>query len=236
MDEFRRLKVVYLTASTRELAEFQIFAKAMTAHREDGWGSENRGGDNRENTGDDQRRGRHNSRKDLKDSRERRPDGRLSAGPRWDKKSDKSYSSSDSSRRDNQRRSHRRRKEINRDRSAEAAVTSRSPAPKQLPAPFLPRPQHVAFPTVHHPTPSEPASEKFSALLSEVFSRPSQREDANHKCYASLDTKGLMKLPSTPFDIADGNSRMNLVNFTASLKKAVAQIRDLGRDFSEDGY
>ena len=43
-----------------------------------------------------------------------------------------------------------------------------------------------------------------------------------------------MKLPLIPFDIADGNSHMNLVNFTASLKEAVAQIRDLGEDFSED--
>ena len=82
MDEFRRLKVMYPTASTRELAEFQVFAKAMAAHRKDGRGSEDRGGDNRGDTGDDQRRGRHNSRKDLKDSRERRPDGRPSAGPR----------------------------------------------------------------------------------------------------------------------------------------------------------
>ena len=68
MDEFRRLKVMYLTAPTRELAEFHMFAKAMAAHREDGRGSEDRGGDNRGDTGDDQRRGRHNSRKDLKDS------------------------------------------------------------------------------------------------------------------------------------------------------------------------
>ena len=227
---------MYPTASTREVSEFQVFAKAMAAHREDGRGSEDRGGDNRGDTGDDQRRGRHNSRKDLKDSRERHPDGRPSAGPRWDKKSDSSYSSLDSSRRDNRRRSHRRRKEINRDRSAESSSSSRSPAPKQLPVPSLPRPQHVAFPIVHHPTPSEPAPEKYSALLSEISSRPSQREDVNHKCYASLDTNGLMKLPSIPFDIADGNHRMNLVNFTASLKEAVAQIRDLGEDFSEDGF
>ena len=45
-----------------------------------------------------------------------------------------------------------------------------------------------------------------------------------------------MKLPAIPFDIADGNSRMNLVNFTASLKEAVAQIKDLGEDLSEDGF
>ena len=37
-----------------------------------------------------------------------------------------------------------------------------------------------------------------------------------------------------PFRHSDGNSQMNLVNFTASLKEAVAQIRDLGDDFSED--
>ena len=29
---------------------------------------------------------------------------------------------------------------------------------------------------------------------------------------------------------------MNLVNFTVSFKEAVAQIRDLGEDFSEDGF
>ena len=45
-----------------------------------------------------------------------------------------------------------------------------------------------------------------------------------------------MKLPAIPFDIADGNSQMNLVNFTAFLKEAVAQIRDLEEDFSEDGF
>ena len=37
-----------------------------------------------------------------------------------------------------------------------------------------------------------------------------------------------------PFRHSAGNSQMNLVNFTASLKEAVAQIRDLGDDFSED--
>ncbi|CAN0030228.1 unnamed protein product, partial [Ascophyllum nodosum] len=125
-------------------------------------------------------------------------------------------------RRDNRRRSHRRRKGKNRDSSADSSSPSRSPAPEQLPAPSLPRLQQVAFPTVHHPTPNEPASEKSSVFLSEISSRPSQREDVNRKCHASLDTKGLMKLPSIPFDIADGNSQMNLVNFTASLKEAVA--------------
>ena len=39
-----------------------------------------------------------------------------------------------------------------------------------------------------------------------------------------------------PFDITDGNSQMNLVNFTASLKDAVAQIRDLGEDFSKNDF
>ena len=45
-----------------------------------------------------------------------------------------------------------------------------------------------------------------------------------------------MKLPTIPFDIADVNSQMNLVNFTASLKEVVAQIRDLGEGFSEDEF
>ena len=45
-----------------------------------------------------------------------------------------------------------------------------------------------------------------------------------------------MKLPSTPFNIPDENSRMNLVNFAASLKETVAQIRDLRKYFSEDGF
>ena len=45
-----------------------------------------------------------------------------------------------------------------------------------------------------------------------------------------------MKSPAIPFDIADGNSQMNLVNFTAFLKEAVAQIRDLEEDFSEDSF
>ena len=45
-----------------------------------------------------------------------------------------------------------------------------------------------------------------------------------------------MKLPAIPFKIADGNSQMNLVNFTASLKEAVSQIRNLGEVFSEGGF
>ena len=45
-----------------------------------------------------------------------------------------------------------------------------------------------------------------------------------------------MKLATILFDIADGNSHTNLVNSTASLKEAVAQIRDLGEDFSGDGF
>ena len=87
MDEFRRLKAMYPTASTRELAEFQVFAKAVAARLEGGRGSENRGDDNREDTGDDRRRGRHSFRKDFKDPRERRPGDRPSAGTRWDEKS-----------------------------------------------------------------------------------------------------------------------------------------------------
>ena len=59
MDEFRRLNIMYSTASHRELAEFQVFAKAVAARREDGCGSEDRGEDNEEDTGDDRRRGRH---------------------------------------------------------------------------------------------------------------------------------------------------------------------------------
>ena len=42
MDEFRRLKDMYPIASSRELVEFQDFAKAVVAHREDGRGSEDR--------------------------------------------------------------------------------------------------------------------------------------------------------------------------------------------------
>ena len=203
MDEFRRPKVLYPTASTRDLAEFQIFAKVVAAHREGGRGSENRGDDNHEDTGDDRRRGRHSSRKDFKDSRERRPGDRPSAGPRWDEKSDGSYSNSDFSRRGSRRRSHRRRKVKSQNCSADFASSSRSPAPELFPAPRLPRPHHPVFPIVHHPAPSEPASEKSFALLSEISSRLSQREDVNRKCYASLNTKSLMKLPSIPFDVAD---------------------------------
>ena len=40
MDKFHRLKAMYPDASSRELAEFQVFAKAMATHREDGRGSE----------------------------------------------------------------------------------------------------------------------------------------------------------------------------------------------------
>ena len=69
-----------------------------------------------------------------------------------------------------------------------------------------------------------------------MLSHLSQREDVNRKCYASLDTKSLTKLPTTPFDFTDGNFLMNLVDFTASLKEAVAQIRDLGEDLSEDSF
>ena len=231
MDEIRRLKAMYPNTSSRELAEFQVFAKAVAAYREDGRSSEGRGRDSRQDCGDDQRRRRHSSRKDSRDSRERRPGDRPFVEPRWDKKSDNSCFSSDFSRRDNRRRSHRRRKENNQDSSAESTSPARSTAPIQPPAPSLLRPQHLALPTVHHPAPSEPASETFFTRLSQFSSRPSHREDVNRKCYASLDTKGLMKLPMIPFDIADGNFQMNLVNFTTSLQEAVAQIRDLVEDF-----
>ena len=122
MDEFRRLESMYPSISSRELAEFEAFAKAVAAQREDGRGREDRGEDNHKDTGDDRRRGRHSSRKDFKNSRERRPGGRPSAGPRWGEKRDSSCSSSDFSRRGRRRRSHRRRKEKNQDRSAEAQI------------------------------------------------------------------------------------------------------------------
>ena len=75
-----------------------------------------------------------------------------------------------------------------------------------------------------------------STRLSEVSFRPSHREGVNSNYHASLDTKGLMKLPSIPFDIADGNVKINLVDFTASLKEAVVQMRDLVEDFSEGDF
>ena len=43
-----------------------------------------------------------------------------------------------------------------------------------------------------------------------------------------------MKLLTIPFDTADGNFQIKLVNFTASLKEPEAHIRDLGEDFSEN--
>ena len=55
MGEFRRLKSctrLYPTASPRELAESQVFAKAVSARREDVRGSEDRGEDSREDTAD----------------------------------------------------------------------------------------------------------------------------------------------------------------------------------------
>ena len=102
MDEFRRLTAMYPHAPSRELAEFQVFAKAVAKYRKDGRGSEDRGGDNHKDCGDDQGRGRHSSRKDS------------SAGPRWDEKSDSSCYSSDFSHRKNRRRSHRHKSEKNR--------------------------------------------------------------------------------------------------------------------------
>ena len=229
----------------KEYVDFKIYfeGKQEAARKRDGMDRQESGGPSQEDARSqapprDDRHDRNSGDRYLrrKDSRERHPRDRLSAGPRWDEKSDSSYSSSDSSRRDNRRRSHRRRKEKTRDSSVHSSSPSRSPAPKQLSSPSLPGLHRVAFPTVHHPAPSEPAPEKSSALLSEISSRPSQREDVNRKCYASLDTKGLMKLPLIPFDIAEGNSHMNLVNFTASLKEAAAQIRDLGEDFSVDDF
>ena len=82
MDEFRRLKGMHPNASPRELAEIQVFAKAVARCREDGRGSKGHGGDYREDRGEDQRRGRHSSRKDSKNSRERRPPARTSTVPR----------------------------------------------------------------------------------------------------------------------------------------------------------
>ena len=90
MDEFRRLKAMDPNASSRELAEFQVFAMAVAAYQVHGRGSEDRDGDNREDCGDDQRRGRHSSRKDFRDSHERRPGDRPTAGPRLDEKNDSS--------------------------------------------------------------------------------------------------------------------------------------------------
>ena len=122
------------------------------------------------------------------------PRDRPYTGTRWKEKSDSSSdcSSSDYSRRDNRRHSHRRRKKQNPDNYAEPASLSRSTAPVQLPAPSRSRPQHLPFLTVHHPGPSNTAYGNFTRI-SEVSSRPSQRKDVNRKCYASLDTKGLMK-------------------------------------------
>ena len=148
-----------------------------------------------------------------RDSRERRPLSDLPRGPRWKEKSKSSCSSTNFSRRDNRRRSHRRRRETNR----ESEFSTRSTAPIQPSTSPLQTPQHHAFPIIHHPVPCEPASEKPPARLSEVWSPHSQREDVNRKCYASLDTKGLMKLSTIPFDITNGNSQMNLASFTASL-------------------
>ena len=56
MDEFLRLKAISPNAFSRKLADFQVFAKAVAAYREntgDGRGSEDRGKDYREDSGDD---------------------------------------------------------------------------------------------------------------------------------------------------------------------------------------
>ena len=47
---------MYPNASSRELAELQVFAKAVTGYQEDGRGNEDRGGNYREDTGDYKRR------------------------------------------------------------------------------------------------------------------------------------------------------------------------------------
>ena len=57
MDEFRRLKAIYPNASSRELAGFVFFAKAVAGYREVGRGSEDSGREY-EDSGDDQRRRR----------------------------------------------------------------------------------------------------------------------------------------------------------------------------------
>ena len=49
-------------------------------------------------------------------------------------------------------------------------------------------------------------------------------------------TKGLMKLPTIPFDIADEKFQMDLANSAASLRETVAQVIDLGDDFSENEF
>ena len=56
MDESLRLKAISPNTSSRELAEFHVFAKAVAAYREnigDGRGSEDCGEDYREDSGDD---------------------------------------------------------------------------------------------------------------------------------------------------------------------------------------
>ena len=158
----------------QELADFKICydAKQEAAgrrvgmNRSRGWPapeSAQREGSPRYGRSDRNRDERHHRREE--DSRERHPRDQPPAGSRWDEKSGSSYSSSDSSRRDDRRRSLRRRKEKNEDRSSESASPARSTAPIQLPAPPLPRPQHLTLPTVHHPAPSDLASEKSLTLL-----------------------------------------------------------------------
>ena len=157
MDEFRRLKATNPDVSSRELAEFQVFAKAVAAHREDGRGSEDRGGDNRGNT--------VMTSGGAGTALARTSRTPASAAPVTDLLRDSG----------GMRRMivpalaqiylpetadvHRRRKGKNQDRSAESASPSRSPAPEQSPAPSLPRPQDLVLSTVHHPAPSEPALE-----------------------------------------------------------------------------
>ena len=74
MGEFRRLKAISPNA----------FAKAVAEYREntgDGYGSEDRGGDIHEDSGDGKQPGRYSSRKDSKDYHERSARDRPSTGP-----------------------------------------------------------------------------------------------------------------------------------------------------------
>ena len=183
MDEFLRLKAISTNnASSRELDEFHVFAKVVAAYWEntgDGRGSEDRGEDYREEW-----RRQAAPVTDLL----RAPGGKRRvivpatalAPITLAETTDLTVTGLG----DNK----------NQDNSTESASPSRSTAPVQLPAPSLPRPQHLPLLAVHHPGPSETAH-KNSTRISEVSSRPSQREDVNRKCYASLDSKGLMKFP-----------------------------------------
>ena len=230
VSEHRKLRESYPHLSVKAFADFKFYLKAKreAAKRCEGVNRPGRGWlaqgsvrceDPPRDGKCDRSRGERRHRR--KDSRERRPPARPSAGPRWEENSDSFCSSSDFSRRDNRRRSHRRERENIRDSSSESASPARPTAPIQPSASPLQRSQHFALPSVYHPVPSEPASKNSSTRLPGVSSRPNQGEDVSRKCYASVDTKGLMKLTTIPFDIADGNFQMKPVNFTVSLKEAV---------------